>query len=454
MSLPQGASGISSQDGSVTVRGGGATVDLSVAVTTSVNMAGDVIGTTLASKVVAIQGYSVVATVPSSGQVLVASGGSWTPMSIPLGISAGTGIGVAAVSGIFTISNTGVLSVAADDSSVTIGGTAANPTIVTGRLDQIAAAHPTGANWSNNGFKITGLANGTAATDAAAFGQIPLSGSTVVGPDAFGASASPGSAATWSRSDHDHGLPANPLTGWNGWINETHTWTFSSTDTHTFVVTVNADITGYVGVGMRVKLTNQSATQYFIVHAISVASGTTTVTLYGGPNYSLTNTAITNPAFSPGKAPQGFPLDPVNWTETTSNSTTYTTTNPTVGVYTAPGGSALQLVVPIGAWNLRWQAPVKATMSVAGTQIGWAAALSTSASSVSDVDLKSNEFFAGASAAMTAERTNSKFKGVNFAVKTTVQLIVTPSASQGASGVLGFAGADSSNIISATSAYL
>ena len=65
------------------------------------------------------------------------------------------------------------------------------------------------------GNKVTGLANGSAPSDAAAFGQIPSvpsGSSTVTGPDSFGASSAPGSASTYSKGDHDHGLPAAPTT--------------------------------------------------------------------------------------------------------------------------------------------------------------------------------------------------------------------------------------------------
>jgi hypothetical protein len=58
--------------------------------------------------------------------------------------------------------------------------------------------------------KITGLGNGSAAQDGAAFGQIPTASSTVTGPDAYGASAAVGSATTFSKGDHNHGLPAAP----------------------------------------------------------------------------------------------------------------------------------------------------------------------------------------------------------------------------------------------------
>lgn len=69
--------------------------------------------------------------------------------------------------------SSGVNSVAAADTSIVVAGTPADPTVRTATLDVIAADHPPAANWSNNSKKITALANGTAAQDAAAFGQIP-----------------------------------------------------------------------------------------------------------------------------------------------------------------------------------------------------------------------------------------------------------------------------------------
>jgi hypothetical protein len=63
-------------------------------------------------------------------------------------------------------------SVTAGDLSIVVGGTASAPTIETGTLDEIAALHPPAGNWSNNSKKITALANGSGAQDAAAFGQI------------------------------------------------------------------------------------------------------------------------------------------------------------------------------------------------------------------------------------------------------------------------------------------
>jgi hypothetical protein len=69
-----------------------------------------------------------------------------------------------------------VTSVTAADTSIVVAGTGAAPTIATGTLDVIAADHPPAANWSNNSHKITSLANGSAASDALAVGQVLAAG--------------------------------------------------------------------------------------------------------------------------------------------------------------------------------------------------------------------------------------------------------------------------------------
>jgi hypothetical protein len=76
-----------------------------------------------------------------------------------------------------TPSGSGVASVTAADTSVVVGGTGTNPTVRTNTLDVIASQHAPAANWSNNSHKITSVANGSAASDAAAFGQLPSSSS-------------------------------------------------------------------------------------------------------------------------------------------------------------------------------------------------------------------------------------------------------------------------------------
>ena len=76
-------------------------------------------------------------------------------------------------SGTSVVGAAAVASVAATDTSIVVAGTATAPTIATGTLDVIAADHPPAANWSNNSHKITALAAGAAAGEAAIWDQTP-----------------------------------------------------------------------------------------------------------------------------------------------------------------------------------------------------------------------------------------------------------------------------------------
>lgn len=106
----------------------------------------------------------------------------------------------------------------------------------------------------------------------------------------FGDSAATGVINFAARRDHKHGMNAN-----GGWIPDPNTWTFSSSTINgrEVVVTVNANLTGYLGVGHRVQFTNGGVTQYFIVTAISYGA-TTTVTLYGGLIPAILNASYTH----------------------------------------------------------------------------------------------------------------------------------------------------------------
>jgi hypothetical protein len=113
---------------------------------------GDLSGTYPDPSVVAIRGTAISA-LPGGTTEFLAGNGTWqTP-------SGGGGSGT-------------VTSVAAGDASVVVSGTpTVAPVLESGTLDQVANLHPPAANWSNNSKRITSIADGLSAHDAAAFEQ-------------------------------------------------------------------------------------------------------------------------------------------------------------------------------------------------------------------------------------------------------------------------------------------
>lgn len=136
----------------------------------------------------------------------------------------------------------------------------------------------------------------------------------------------------------------------SGWVGVSDTWEYSSTDGHNFVVTVPSDATATYPLGAKVKFTNNSTTFYGII--VKVTS--TTLTIYGGTDYSVANSAITSIYYSLAKSPLGFVLDKTKWTEILSDANIRIKSSPTTSTwYLADAG--MKLDVPIGSWDLSYQ---------------------------------------------------------------------------------------------------
>ena len=119
----------------------------------------------------------------------------------------------------------------------------------------------------------------------------------------------------------------------DGWISAGETWTYASADDPTFTFTVNADVTGKYSAGMKIKLT-QGTVKYFIITAVSTYSGgNTTITVYGGTDYDLANSAISANYYSMVKSPFGFPMSPAKWSVEFTSSDTQTQSAPTNGTW-------------------------------------------------------------------------------------------------------------------------
>ena len=149
------------------------------------------------------------------------------------------------------------------------------------------------------------------------------------------------------------GLPSWSTSSGGDWTAySTVTPTTGTLDSPSFpIVFAGVDLSTTLYPGMRVKIT-QSTTKYFIITKVSYSTDTT-VTLYGGTDYSLVasgTTAISAFSYSTAKAPSGFPLDPAVWTQTLTDTSDRTQSTPTNGTWYNPG--SLSLAIPIGVWSV------------------------------------------------------------------------------------------------------
>lgn len=206
-----------------------------------------------------------------------------------------------------------------------------------------------------------------------------------------------------------------PGGGSDGWVPAGETWTYASADSPTFTFTASGDLTSKYSAGMRVKLT-QTTVKYFIVTKVAHSAGTTTITVYGGTDYTLANAAISSPYFSTHKAPAGFPLDPGKWTVEATDSSLRSQATPSASTWYNVG--SVQISVPIGCWRLYYSCSPQAADSSASD---WNAmsTLSTANNSESDTDMTA-QIYAGNTIAVSS--TVSREKTIALAAKTSYYL--------------------------------
>lgn len=130
-----------------------------------------------------------------------------------------------------------------------------------------------------------------------------------------------------------------------GWIEAGETWTYASAITFT----ITGDKTAKYSAGMKLKLT-QTTAKYFIIMKVEYSAPNTTVTIYGGTDYTLANAAITSPFYSVYKSPAGFPMSPTKWTVTATDTSSRTQSSPVGGTWYNLG--SLTITIPIGAWDV------------------------------------------------------------------------------------------------------
>ena len=120
----------------------------------------------------------------------------------------------------------------------------------------------------------------------------------------------------------------------SGWERLPGTLTYASATT----INSSVDLTGVLQKGDKLKLNNTS-TKYFYV--VSLTSSVITVT--GGSDYTVANSAITAPFFSKVESPQGFPLY-FSYTPTVTSSTGTLTTKSATGVFSIHHGTVTAII--------------------------------------------------------------------------------------------------------------
>jgi len=170
-----------------------------------------------------------------------------------------------------------------------------------------------------------------------------------------------------------------------GWIDADETWAWASSDAPTYTITVPTDATLKYQAGMRIKLTHGGSVKYFIITKVAA----TVLTVYGGTDYTLSNTAFTLPSYAYGKAPFGFPLDVTKWQVKITDATDRTQAVAAAGTWYNIGTTNEQITIPIGSWIVSATASVYAQNTATTTSIKPQLALSTANNSVSDGELHS-----------------------------------------------------------------
>lgn len=176
--------------------------------------------------------------------------------------------------------------------------------------------------------------------------------------------------------------------GLNGWLPLATIPTLQASDDPVYTLRFASDMTALIGLGNRIKLTQHGIVKYFIVVKVGAYTGVyTDIDVYGGTDYDIENTGtylVTLPNFSIVKAPFGFPLDPIKWTESLIDGGDRSQASPTNNVWYNLG--SLLLSIPIGSWEVYYKVIFEMHCSSAVDHY-CAISLSTSSSSATD-----NEF--------------------------------------------------------------
>lgn len=240
-----------------------------------------------------------------------------------------------------------------------------------------------------------------------------------------------------------------PVNGWNPYT--TVVPTRASADDPTYVLTfAGVDLTSFLSVGMKVSWVQNGTTRYAFITALAFSTNTT-MTLYGGTDYDVDDTAtyaISNFRYSVVQSPHGFPLDPTKWTVQVTDANIYTQASPSAGTWYNLGTTANQISLPIGAWRVMYKAQLQASNATSVTAY---MTLSTANNSESDTDMTRQAEVSGSASVRPCMAIWCE-KFISVAAKTTYYL--NEKVGTGGLGNLWIRGDNEKTILRAVCAYL
>ena len=193
---------------------------------------------------------------------------------------------------------------------------------------------------------------------------------------------------------------------------------YEGADAPSYTISFASDMTAILNLGARIKLTD-STVKYFIITKIGAyTGGKTIITLYGGTDYTLSGGVITSFYYSQLKAPFGFPLSPLKWTEKLVMTSDVTTPNPVQMTWYNITSKA----IPIGIWNITWGGVIGVVSNADKTIVRISGTLSTANNTESDTELSVYQGMTGASSVLVCIAMVSVSKTIELNSKTTYYL--------------------------------
>jgi len=247
--------------------------------------------------------------------------------------------------------------------------------------------------------------------------------------------------------------------GYSGWNPINVGCSYQGADAPSYSMYIGGNANLFLTLGMRILLTNGGSPKMFILTAISAydaGNDRTLLTMYGGTDYTLANSAITGVYFSSAKVPYGFPLDPSKWSVEKLDTSRRQQANPTLLAWYNLGTTNSQLSIPIGNWNLYWYVQVGASGGASDCELAVGATLSTANNSEISKRYTSTTY-------MRYVEVGGAGVAINSSLSKEFPLIRTTKATYYLNGYvysstaqtdLSFFGNDNTTVIRATSAYL